>query len=493
MEYVRKLDKYDAPDIANIAIGADLFEEAFTIFQKFKLHTNAIEVLISHIHDLARAQEYADRVALPEVYSKLGKAQLDNNMVKEAIASFMKADDPEYYHEVIYAVHTSGFYEELVKYLEMCKKKVKNPNLESELAYAYAKTHKLAELEEFITTPGCCANILDTGDRCFEEELYEAAKILYNNISNYAKLASTLVKLGEYAAAVETANKANSLKTWKEVNVACLDAKEFRLAQIAGLHVIIQPDEIEEIVQVYEHRGYFQELIQLFEAGLTNERAHSGMYTELAGLYSKYKEEKLMDFLKAQWNKINIPKVIHYAQMNSQWPELVFLYIHYDEFDNAALTVINHSADAWDHPQFKEIIPKVANTDICYKAVEFYLSEHPMLINDLMTSLINRVDHSRVVALVRRMNLLALVKPYLVSVQDKNLQAVNEALNELYIEEDDYESLRSSIDHFDNFDGIALAQQLEKHELLEFRRIAAYIYKVIFFLFKKINFFIFLE
>lgn len=39
------------------------------------------------------------------------------------------------------------------------------------------------------------------------------------------------------------------------------------------------------------------------------------------------------------------------------------------------------------------------------------------------------------------------------------------------------QGLRTSIDAFDNFDTIALAQQLEKHELTEFRRIAAYLYK----------------
>ena len=37
--------------------------------------------------------------------------------------------------------------------------------------------------------------------------------------------------------------------------------------------------------------------------------------------------------------------------------------------------------------------------------------------------------------------------------------------------------MRASIDAFDNFDTIVLAQRLEKHELIEFRRIAAYLYK----------------
>lgn len=58
-----------------------------------------------------------------------------------------------------------------------------------------------------------------------------------------------------------------------------------------------------------------------------------------------------------------------------------------------------------------------------------------------------------------------------------NNKAVNSALNELYIEEEDYEALRDSIDNHDNIDTLDLAQRLEKHELLEFRRIAAHLYK----------------
>lgn len=72
---------------------------------------------------------------------------------------------------------------------------------------------------------------------------------------------------------------------------------------------------------------------------------------------------------------------------------------------------------------------------------------------------------------------MKLVKPYLRAVQNLNNKAINEALNSLLIEEEDYQGLRTSIDAFDNFDNIALAQKLEKHELIEFRRIAAYLYK----------------
>lgn len=50
-------------------------------------------------------------------------------------------------------------------------------------------------------------------------------------------------------------------------------------------------------------------------------------------------------------------------------------------------------------------------------------------------------------------------------------------MNNLLIEEEDYQGLRASIEAYDNFDNIGLAQKLERHELLEFRRIAAFLYK----------------
>ncbi|GAB2231875.1 hypothetical protein Droror1_Dr00010892 [Drosera rotundifolia] len=72
--------------------------------------------------------------------------------------------------------------------------------------------------------------------KLYDEALYEAAKIIYAFISNWAKLAVTLVK--QFQEAVDAARKANSFKTWKEVCLACVDAEEFRLAQICGRKVI---------------------------------------------------------------------------------------------------------------------------------------------------------------------------------------------------------------------------------------------------------------
>jgi clathrin heavy chain len=48
---------------------------------------------------------------------------------------------------------------------------------------------------------------------------------------------------------------------------------------------------------------------------------------------------------------------------------------------------------------------------------------------------------------------------------------------QLYVEDEEYDALRKSIDSFNNFNMIALASKLSSHELLEFRRISAYVYR----------------
>uniref|UniRef100_A0AAQ4S2B2 Clathrin heavy chain n=1 Tax=Gasterosteus aculeatus aculeatus TaxID=481459 RepID=A0AAQ4S2B2_GASAC len=473
MEYINRLDNYDAPDIANIAISNELFEEAFAIFKKFDVNTSAIQVLIEHIGNLDRAYEFAERCNEPAVWSQLAQAQLQRNLVKEAIDSYIKAVDPSAYMEVVNAANN---WEDLVKFLQMARKKARESYVETELIFALAKTNRLAELEEFVSGPNN-AHIQQVGDRCYDEGMHEAAKLLYNNVSNFARLASTLVLLGEYQAAVDSARKANSTRTWKEVCFACVDGEEFRLAQICGLHIVIHADELEDLISYYQDHGYFEELIALLEAALGLERAHMGMFTELAILYSKFKPQKMREHLELFWSRVNIPKVLRAAEQSHLWAELVFLYDKYEEFDNAAITMMSHATDAWKEGPFKDIIAKVANVELYYKSLSFYLEYKPLLLNDLLTILSPRLDHSRAVTFFSKVNQLKVVKPYLRSVQNHNNKSVNEALNNLLMEEEDYQGLRASIDAYDNFDTIDLAQRLEKHELIEFRRIAAYLYK----------------
>jgi hypothetical protein len=56
-----------------------------------------------------------------------------------------------------------------------------------------------------------------------------------------------------------------------------------------------------------------------------------------------------------------------------------------------------------------------------------------------------RIDHSRVVSILRKADHLPLVKDYLIAVQKGNLAAVNDAVNELLIEEEDFKVSVSAV------------------------------------------------
>ncbi|OXG17129.1 clathrin heavy chain [Cryptococcus neoformans Ze90-1] len=476
MGYINRLSGYDVETIAKVATEAGLYEEAFTIYQKHDMHAEAMSVLVEHMASIDRGFAYANKINEPAVWSRLGKAQLDGLRVKEAIDSYIKADDPSNFEEVIEIANRAGKHDDLVRYLQMARKTAREPKIDTELAYAYAKTDRLHDMEEFLGMTNV-ADVLQVGEKCFDDELYQAAKLLFSSISNWARLATTLIYLGENQAAVDAARKAGNTQVWKQVNAACVDKKEFRLAQICGLNLVVHAEELPALLSLYERNGYFDEIISLMEAGLGLERAHMGMFTELSVLYAKYRPEKLMEHLKLFWQRVNIPKVIKAAEQAHLWPELVFLYIVYDEPDNASLAMMERLAD-WDHDQFKKVIVKVANMEIAYRAVSFYLARQPTLLPDLLAALTPRLDHSRVIKILQTEDHLPLAKPYLIATQKLNLAVINEAYNDLLIEEEDHITLRSSLETYDEYDAIKLAKRLEKHELLEFRRIAALLYRL---------------
>jgi clathrin heavy chain len=479
MDYIHRLDHFDGPDIAKIACSEsyELYEEAFEIYRKFDLNVDAIDVLLNHLESLERGNEFAQRCNQPEVWSHLATAQLDANLVKESIDSFIKADDPEKFMEVIDAAEREEQFDDLVRYLEMARKKVKERRIDTELIFSLAKTKRQAELEEFVTSPNV-ADIQGIGERLFDEGMFEAAKVLFNSISNNAKLSSCFVALGQFREAVESARKANSIRTWKEVNAACVAGGEFRLAAICGLHIIVSPDHLEDLVGYYEKRGHFEELILLMEQGLGLEGAHTGIFTELGILYSKYKPDKLMEHIKIFWARMNVPKMLRACEKGRHWEEACFLHVENSEFDSAVRLMMEHPESAWEHNKCLDAILKVRNQELYYKCVSFYLEYAPMKLAKVLQVLTTKLDHSRVVQQIRKNDNLPLIMPYMRSVQSEDIAAVNEAVNEVLVEDEDYDALRVSIDEHANFDQIALAQTLEKHELLEMRRIAAHLYKV---------------
>mmetsp|Transcript_46155 Transcript_46155/g.70589 ORF Transcript_46155/g.70589 Transcript_46155/m.70589 type:complete len:1732 (-) Transcript_46155:57-5252(-) len=490
--YIDQLDNFDAKDIALICVSDthNLFEEGFSIYTKFskpeftqdkddqiEMQVLAIGVLVDFMKDLDRAKTYATQCDEKPVWSKLGKAQLDGKFPADAIESFINAEDASEYVKVCAESNEAEIWAELIPYLKMARKSMQENLIDTELIYAYAKTNNLTELEQFVSGPNV-ANIQSIGDRCFSEGLYHAAKLLFISINNNSKLALCHIHLEEYREAVAAAQKANNVSTWKHVCFACLRADEFRLASTCGLEVIKYPDHVDEVVSYYSDLGHFTHLVSLFEQGLGLDDAHIGIFTELGVLYTKHVPEKIMEHCKVFFSKLNVSKVVRACERARLWDPAVYLYMH-DKQHDSALKIMMERANSWDNDLFLDSVTKVRNNELMYKAVSYYLTMHPELFTRLMEVMEENIDHSRVVSQLRRTGdwALQLGQTYLKSVQKFNLSPVNEALNELFVEDEDYEALRKSIDSFNNFNMIALASKLATHELLEFRRISAYVYR----------------
>jgi len=107
--------------------------------------------------------------------------------------------------------------------------------------------------------------------------------------------------------------------------------------------------------------------------------------------------------------------------------------------------MIEHSPSAWKDDIFNQAIIKVSNHDWYYKSIDFYLREHPEHLNDLLKCVANKVDLNKCVTVLRNSGYLWFVKDFLESVQSNDNLAVNEALNELYLEEGEHENLKESV------------------------------------------------
>jgi clathrin heavy chain len=164
MDYVNRLDNYDGADIAKIALSEqyELFEEAFVIYKKFSMGEEALAVLLHNLNDLKRGKEFAEQCDKPATWFLLARAQLDAGEVAAAIDSYLKSDNADHFAEVIKAAKSADCYMEMISYLQMARTHKKDAALDNELLYAFAKTDRLSDLEEFLSVPVGGASALVT-------------------------------------------------------------------------------------------------------------------------------------------------------------------------------------------------------------------------------------------------------------------------------------------------------------------------------------------
>lgn len=608
-DYLLRLDNYDAKEVAKVAIEHGLYTQAFQIYKKFSFNNEAVETLlmISKLEllkgqgvdvdnyagggrdellrdldsmidlenlgglDLSKVQDFASYCNDNSVWDVLGQQYLKISRTKDAVDCFVKSENTRDYRLIIEHCLSTKAYQDLLGYLQMVRRlkdsrTSKDPIVDTELAYCMSKLKQLQELQNFLQGINT-VQLQKIGDRLMDEQDYRYSIIFYQAIPNYSRLTSCYIHLGEYNNALESAKKANSPKTWKELLQVCMQIGESELAHQAGLNIIVYPDYCEDVVSEYEKKGLTSELLTLLEGAIQNtDRANGSLFTELGILYAKYTPEKLMDYCASYSGRINIPKLTRICEQRQLWNEVVYLYLQYQEFDQAVLTVISHPKEAWKNDQFLGILQNVSNVDILYKSMTFYLHEHPELLNSLLMQTLrpgrggseavpksnssdvsdyspsrssvgganvlmsshnsgtgggstNRFDLANITtrfinqffsqgasssnsgsaaagvisseerrpssysSLQSQQPLssaghsgpnhdISIIQEFLESICEENIQVVNEALINLYIEKIQVEKLMKLILTCDNYDQASLSARLEKHPVNELRKLA---------------------
>lgn len=149
-DYISRLDNFDGPAVGEIAVGYEMFDEAFEIYKKFGLKAQAIKVLLEHgkagnnkgadggespsaassttptvasPSSLAKADAYAASVDDPAVWAELGHAHLAAGDAAAAIAAYTKAGDGSRLADVVAAATQAGAHAPLIEYLLMARAK----------------------------------------------------------------------------------------------------------------------------------------------------------------------------------------------------------------------------------------------------------------------------------------------------------------------------------------------------------------------------------
>ena len=178
--YINKLQNYDTAEIPKIATQHRLYEEAFMIYKKYEEHGQAINVLVEHMVSLDRGVEYANKVNKPDVWSRFAKAQLDGLRIKDSIGVYRAR---LHVLQQVLIVHCRFLYQgqrsfKLQRSHRNCnsgrqaqrpgsaRKTLCEPAINTTLAYAYAKTDRLHDMDDFLSVTNV-ADILVVGEKVF--------------------------------------------------------------------------------------------------------------------------------------------------------------------------------------------------------------------------------------------------------------------------------------------------------------------------------------
>lgn len=115
----------------------------------------------------------------------------------------------------------------------------------------------------------------------------------------------------------------------------------------------------------------------------------------------RYMPEKLMEHIKIFHLRMNVVKMLRACEKALLWTESVYLYKEDGQHDAAVKTMVDHCV-SFQHDLFLDCVQKVRNPEVQYKAISFYVNQHPLQLSRLLQVLTPNLDHARVIHLLRK-------------------------------------------------------------------------------------------
>ena len=85
-----------------------------------------------------------------------------------SVDTYIKTQDPSSYTGFIEIANRAGKHDNRVRFLQVARKHMRKPKVDTELAYAYTRTDRLRNMEGFLGM-SIVTGILEVGEKCFED------------------------------------------------------------------------------------------------------------------------------------------------------------------------------------------------------------------------------------------------------------------------------------------------------------------------------------
>jgi hypothetical protein len=289
-----------------------------------------------------------------------------------------------------------GFGKELIKFCTMARKTVKDPRIDTCMAWCYCKMNQCADLKKFLSASND-AQVLLVADLCFEQQLHKAASILIKHCRcecDFSKLANSWVRAKNYSEAVQAASKANCPRAWKDVLEACMVAKVFHLSDTCSFNLLGNDADAELVMSKYRHHGCYNRLFPLMVTATTTGLACGAVATALAAMYADtIHGGKLAELISRFKEHFTQDTVIQDCKIRCGFSKRNMCFIYKVAADRMMV-----DPAYWNHSVFKTHLDEIASPDVCYRGIAFYIALHDDLLDDLLLTVCRHVEYSRVLA-----------------------------------------------------------------------------------------------